>query len=142
MVKLTTPILLVEDDEIDVLIVKDACKNISISDQLIVAKNGVEALKLLRDANREKPGVILLDLSMPKMDGFEFLRILKQDDILKTIPVIVVTNSKDEKDMVESRRLNIAGYFVKSTDYSQFAEMIKNINLLATYSLFDFPKII
>ncbi|MHC4538618.1 MAG: response regulator [Planctomycetota bacterium] len=81
-----------------------------------------------------RPCVILLDLNMPKMSGTEFLRIVKADDTLKTIPVIVFTTSSTEQDIAESFELGAAGYMVKSIDYGKFIDTIKTIDLYWTLS--------
>ena len=122
-------ILLVEDDRIDVLAVKRALKDINASNPLDVVGNGEEALAFLRNKANKKPGIILLDLNMPKMNGIEFLKIIKQDNELKIIPVIVLTTSSEEQDRVESFKLSVAGYVVKPVDYVQFAEVFKTIHL-------------
>jgi len=96
--------------------------------------NGEEALDYLRDPTTEKPGIILLDLNMPKMNGIDFLKIAKQDPALKRIPVIVLTTSKDERDRVDSFNLGVAGYMLKPVDYIQFVEVVKAIDLYWTLS--------
>ena len=97
----TKPILLVEDDQIDAMIVKRALKEIKVTNQLDIAADGEEALALLQKPDNEKPGIILLDLNMPRMNGFEFLQTIKQDKFLKRIPVVVLTSSSEEQDKVD-----------------------------------------
>jgi len=97
-------ILLVEDDRVDAMTVKRAMKEINITNPLEIARDGEDALAYLRDERNERPCIILLDLNMPKMNGIEFLNILKQDPVLKRIPVIVLTTSK--KIRIESQALN------------------------------------
>lgn len=128
------PILLVEDDAVDVMIVKRALKDAGVGNPLITAGNGEEALEYLKNCGYEMPCIILLDLNMPKMNGIEFLRIAKQDDYLKTIPVIVLTTSYIEQDKLESFNLGVAGYMIKPVDYRQFAEMMKIIDAYWTVS--------
>ena len=128
------PILLVEDDTVDVMTVKRALKEIHVSNNLITVSNGEEALKYLRDDNNEKPCIILLDLDMPRMSGFEFLKIAKQEEVLKMIPVVVLTTSKEEQDKMESFKLGIAGYMIKPVNYQQFVEVIRTINIYWTLS--------
>jgi CheY-like chemotaxis protein len=128
------PILLVEDDVVDAMTVKRALNDLKVDSPLVTRSNGEEALEYLRDGNGERPCVILLDLNMPKMDGFEFLRVAKVDEELKQIPVIVLTTSKEENDKVESFRLGVAGYVIKSIDYKKFVESIKIIDLYWTLS--------
>ena len=134
----TKPILLVEDDRVDVMTVKRALGDLRVTNPLICSVDGEEALEYLRDENNGKPCVILLDLSMPKMDGFEFLKIIKADEVLRKIPVVVLTTSSDEQDIVESFDLSVAGYMVKSGDYEEFVETIRAIDLY--WSLSKLPN--
>lgn len=127
-------ILLVEDDNVDAMTVERALKDLKITDKLVRAANGEEALDYLRTDSGKKPYVILLDLNMPKMDGIEFLKIAKNDDDMKKIPVVVLTTSKDKRDIVESFRHNAAGYMVKSVDYKKFVETIRTIKRYWTLS--------
>lgn len=127
-------ILLVEDDSIDALTVKRALNDIKVTNPLNIVGNGEKALEFLRNEEKEKPGIILLDLNMPKMNGIEFLKIAKQDAQLKKIPVVVLTTSREEQDMVESFNLGVAGYMIKPVDYMQFVEVIRTINLYWTLS--------
>ena len=128
------PILLVEDDEVDRITVQRALREIRVTNQLQIAGNGEEALEILKDANRERPGIILLDLNMPRMNGVEFLRVIKSDGELKRIPVIVLTSSREEQDRVESFNLSVAGYMIKPVDYRQFVEVVRAIDLYWTLS--------
>lgn len=127
-------ILLVEDDRVDVMTVQRALKEINVTNNLIVARNGEEALEFLADRNNEKPCIILTDLNMPRMNGIELLRILKQDECLRRIPLIVLTTSAEERDRIESFNLSAAGYIIKPVDYLQFVEAIKTIKLYWTLS--------
>jgi len=128
------PILLVEDDRVDALTVKRALKELKVTNRLDVVGNGEEALAFLRDEKNEKPGIILLDLNMPRMNGIEFLKIAKQDAGLKRIPVVVLTTSKEEEDKVDSFNLGVAGYMIKPVDYLQFVEVVRTIELYWTLS--------
>lgn len=128
------PILLVEDDQVDAMTVKRALKDINVTNRLDITSNGEEALAFLRNLENEKPGIILLDLNMPKMNGIEFLQIAKHDDALKKIPVVVLTTSKEEQDKVDSFNLGVAGYMIKPVDYLQFVEVIRTIDLYWTLS--------
>jgi len=122
-------ILLVEDDQVDAMTVKRALKELNITNELFITGNGEEALEFLRDKDNESPCIILLDLNMPKMNGIEFLKIAKQDDSLRRIPVIVLTTSKDEQDKFDSFNLSVAGYMIKPVDYKQFVETMKAIKM-------------
>ena len=128
------PILLVEDDTIDAMTVKRAFKELKVSNPLAHALNGEEALLHLRRGENENPCVILLDLNMPKMNGVEFLQIVKDDPSLKKIPVVVLTTSNEERDIIESFKLGVAGYIVKPVDYRKFVEAIRTIDLYWTLS--------
>lgn len=128
------PILLVEDDTIDAMTVKRAFKELKVSNPLAHALNGEEALMHLRRGGNENPCVILLDLNMPKMNGVEFLQIVKDDVSLKKIPVVVLTTSNEERDIIESFKLGVAGYIVKPVDYRKFVEAIRTIDLYWTLS--------
>lgn len=124
---LNKPILLIEDDLVDQMTVKRAFKELKVINDLLVANNGEEGLEMLKDESLDKPGIILLDLNMPKMNGIEFLQEIKNYKEFKTIPVIVLTTSKHEKDKVESFNLGVAGYMIKPVDYENFLEIIKSI---------------
>jgi CheY-like chemotaxis protein len=126
--------LLVEDDREDAMTVGLALKDLKVTNRLIHTANGEEALEYLRSESNKKPCVILLDLKMPKMDGIEFLKIAKADEGLKKIPVVMLTTSKEEQDVVESFKLGVAGYIVKPADYKKFVEAIRTINLCWTLS--------
>lgn len=128
------PILLVEDDRVDVMTVKRALKDLEVSGELVATGDGEEALSYLRDEANKKPRVILLDLNMPRMNGTEFLKVIKADETLKRIPVIVLTTSNSEQDIAKSFELGAAGYMVKSVDYRKFMEIIKTIDLYWTLS--------
>ena len=128
------PILLVEDDDVDAENVARAFKKNRISNPLYVAGNGEEALKVLQDKNSLRPGIILLDLNMPVMNGIEFLEVVKADSDLKTIPVIVLTTSREECDRVESFRQSVAGYIIKPVEFEKFVEVVRTIDLYWTLS--------
>lgn len=125
-------ILLIDDDEIDVMNVQRAFRKNNIINPLYLANNGVEALELLRgqgatiipDARR----LILLDLNMPRMNGLEFLRELRNDPDLHALTVIVLTTSDDERDKVEAYNLNVAGYMLKPVTFSAFVEAMSTLN--------------
>jgi CheY-like chemotaxis protein len=130
----TRPVLLVEDDSIDAMTVKRALLDLGVKTLLVRSTNGEEALQYLRDDTREKPSIILLDLNMPKMNGIEFLRIIKSDEKLKTIPVIVLTTSKEDHDVIDSFELSVAGYMIKPVDYQQFVEAMRTLYTYWTLS--------
>ena len=109
-------------------------RDIHVTNPVNTVNNGEEALAFLRNGQNEMPCIILLDLNMPKMNGIEFLKIAKKDDLLKSIPVIVLTTSKDEHDRFETFNLGVAGYMIKPVDYLQFVETMKTIKLYWTLS--------
>lgn len=128
------PILLVEDDEVDAMTVARAVRDLRIANDLVVVANGEEALDFMRDPEKTNPCIVLLDLNMPRMNGIEFLRIVKKDDGLKYIPVVILTTSKEEEDKMESFNLGVAGYIVKPADYIRFMEAVRTIDLYWTLS--------
>lgn len=127
-------VLLVEDDEVDVMNVKRAFKRSNISNPLYVASNGLEALNMLRGTTTEVVSlpntrrIVLLDINMPKMNGIEFLQELRDDDNLRTTPVVVLTTSDEDQDRVEAYRLNVAGYILKPVTFTNFAEVMTALN--------------
>ena len=122
-------ILLVEDDEVDVMNVKRAFKKNNILNPLLIARNGIEALDVLRDEelDQPKPKIILLDLDMPKMGGIEFLKEIRKDPVLHGISVFVMTTSNEDNDKVEAYNLNVAGYILKPLSMEQFVEAVSTL---------------
>lgn len=131
------PILLLEDDEVDVLTVRRALHDLKIPNHLVVAGNGEEGLALLQQPEAVRPGIILLDLNMPRMGGIEFLRRLRADGIARGVPVVVLTTSRRDRDVFEGFDLNVAGYIVKPVDYVKFVEAVDLIDRYWTLS--EFP---
>jgi CheY-like chemotaxis protein len=128
------PILLIEDDDVDVMTVNRALYDSKVTNQLVSIGDGEEAIEYLKDENAPKPSIILLDLNMPKMDGAEFLKVVKADNTLKKIPVVILTTSNSDRDVTESFELGAAGYMVKSVDYEKFVETIRAIDQYWTLS--------
>ena len=128
------PILLVEDDQVDMMTVIRALKEIHVTNQVVHLENGEDALNYLRDGNSEKPCIILLDLNMPVMNGIEFLKAVKDDEQLKRIPVLVLTTSVEQQDRLSSFNFNVAGYVSKPVDYRQFVEVMRTIDAYWTIS--------
>ncbi len=126
-------ILLVEDDEVDVMSVQRAFKKNQITNPLYVAGNGLEALAMLRGDGVPKldpvPKIILLDLNMPKMNGIEFLKELRADEVLKPISVFVLTTSNQDSDRVNAYDLNVAGYILKPVELDKFIEAVNTLGL-------------
>ena len=129
-------ILLVEDNPRDVEMTLRALKKRNLANSVHVAKDGAEALDFLfatgahvaRDPNHT-PKVVLLDLKLPKVSGLEVLKRLKFDERTRTIPVVVLTSSQEEKDMVESYRLGVNSYIVKPVDFDKFVDAVGEIGL-------------
>lgn len=125
-------ILLVDDSPTDVLLTRDAFENSKLSNKLHVVEDGVDAVSFLkREPPYEdvpRPGLILLDLNLPKMSGLEVLEIIKADDELRMIPVVVITTSKAEEDVIRSYGLHANCYIKKPLDFEKLAEVVKSIN--------------
>jgi CheY-like chemotaxis protein len=122
-------ILLVEDDEVDVMNVQRAFRKSHIMNPLFVAGNGSEALEMLRGgAVPRNRRLVLLDLNMPRMNGIEFLREIRQDPDLLATPVVVLTTSNDDRDKIEAYNLNVAGYLVKPVTFENFCEAMVALN--------------
>jgi CheY-like chemotaxis protein len=116
------PILLVEDDDVDAMTVQRAIKELKVKNELVRSTNGEEALEYLRNPVNAKPCIVLLDLNMPRMNGIEFLKAVKADNTLKDIPVVVLAASNEEKDIVETFNLGVAGYIFKPVDAKKLNE--------------------
>jgi CheY-like chemotaxis protein len=129
------PILLVEDDDVDAMTTKRALNEINVTNELVHRVDGEDGLDYLRHSSAQKPCVILLDLNMPRMNGFEFLKHIKDDETLKKIPVVVLTTSDADQNIVESFELGVAGYITKPVDYKQFVEAIRTVNMYWTLSM-------
>ena len=135
------PILLVEDDQVDVMTVQRAFKRNNIINPLNVVGNGLEALEYLHHRGAfadhsafPTPGIILMDINMPLMNGIECLKEIKTDEHLRKLPVIMLTTSKEECDRVESFKLSVAGYIIKPVEFEKFVEAVKVLNLYWTLS--------
>jgi CheY-like chemotaxis protein len=128
------PILLVEDDDVDAMTTRRALNELKVANELIHKIDGEEALEYLRGENNLRPCVILLDLNMPRMNGFELLKITKADTMLRKIPVIVLTTSDADEGVVESYDLGVSGYIVKPVSYQQFVEAMKVVDMYWTLS--------
>jgi len=126
-------ILLVEDDPKDVELTLTALEEYNLANEVVVARDGEEALEYLysrgkfKTRSSDNPAVMLLDLKLPKVDGLEVLKQIKSDGKLRMIPVVVLTSSKEEKDMVASYRLGVNAYVVKPVDFHEFVNAIKEL---------------
>ena len=136
MTEHTVEILLVEDSPSDVELTLHAFNKHNLTNQIHVVRDGAEALDFLfctgpyasRDANA-RPKVILLDLKLPKVDGLEVLRRVKADNRTRSIPVVVLTSSGEERDLVESYALGVNSYIRKPVDFEQFSEAVRLVGL-------------
>lgn len=129
MVPQVLNILLVEDDEVDVMNVRRAFDRAHVSNPLFVAGNGIEALAMLRgNTVPVDRRLVLLDLNMPRMNGIEFLRAVRADPELRTLPVVVLTTSNDEHDKIDAYDLNVAGYLLKPVTFASFVDLMSALN--------------
>lgn len=132
--KESKPILLVEDDSVDAKTISRAFEELKVRVRIIHVATGEDGLNHLKNSCDKKPCVIILDLNMPKMDGIEFLQAIKSDKTLKLIPVIVLTASLQEQDIVESFNLGVAGYITKPPTYEEFVNKLRTFNMYWTLS--------
>jgi CheY-like chemotaxis protein len=136
-------ILLVEDDKNDIELTLNALSEYNLANRVVVLKDGEEALDYLfrrgeyEKLSSEKPAVILLDLKMPKVDGLEVLRQVRSSDELKFIPTVILTSSREEKDIIESYKLGVNAYVVKPVDFRQFVDAVKKLGMF--WALFNEP---
>jgi CheY-like chemotaxis protein len=128
-------ILLVEDDPKDIDLTLAALGEYKLANEVIVVRDGAEALDYLhtkgnyRSRARENPAVVLLDLKLPKVDGLEVLREIRSDERLKLIPVVVLTSSREDRDMVASYKLGVNAYVVKPVDFHEFVNAVKELGV-------------
>jgi CheY-like chemotaxis protein len=134
----TLKILLIEDDMIEVMKLNRAISSLKLPHKIIEANNGEEALKLLKEKDNI-PDIILLDLNMPKINGIEFLGILKNDATLKYVPTIILTTSSNQRDLLACYEIGIAGYVLKPLKYEEYVSKIEK--LLAYWSINELKKI-
>ena len=129
-------ILLVEDNPNDVELTLHALRKNHISNHIHVVRDGVEALEFIfctgayaQRSIQKTPKVILLDLKLPKVDGLEVLKRIKEDPRIRATPVVVLTSSREERDVVESYRLGVNSYIVKPVDFKKFTEAVQQMGL-------------
>jgi CheY-like chemotaxis protein len=120
-------VLLVEDDPGDVLLIQEAFEHNKVRNVLRVVGDGVEAMAFLR-SEEPRPDLILLDLNLPRMDGREVLAAIKSDPVLRSIPVVVLTTSKAEEDILRSYDLHANAYVTKPVDFSRFIDVVRQID--------------
>jgi DNA-binding response OmpR family regulator len=128
-------ILIVEDDPKDVELSLTALEEYNLANEVVVTRDGEEALDYLycrgtfASRTNDNPAVLLLDLKLPKVDGLEVLQQIKSDEKLKMIPVVVLTSSREERDMVASYKLGVNAYVVKPVDFHEFVNAIKELGI-------------
>jgi two-component system, response regulator len=129
-------ILIVEDNEQDLALAQRALRKAKVSNRIHVARDGEEALQFLfcegphaERTMEDGPKVILLDLKLPKLDGLEVLQRIKSDPRTKAIPVVVLTSSKEQSDVVETYNLGVNSYIVKPVNFEQFSETVQKLGL-------------
>ena len=128
-------ILIVEDDPKDVELTLTALEEYNLANEVVVTRDGEEALDYLycrgnfKMRTSDNPAVLLLDLKLPKVDGLEVLQQIKSDEKLKMIPVVVLTSSREERDMVASYKLGVNAYVVKPVDFHEFVNAIKELGI-------------
>jgi CheY-like chemotaxis protein len=136
-------ILLVEDDPYDVELTLTGLSEFHLANEVVVARDGEEALNFLHRRGKfagrtdGNPAVVLLDLKLPKVGGLEVLRQLKTDETLKMVPVVILTSSHEDRDMVEGYKLGTNAYVVKPVDFHQFVDAIRHIG--AFWALINEP---
>ena len=132
---LLKPILLVEDNPRDLELTLVALNKSNLANEVVVARDGVEALEYLRCegnyATRPKgnPAVVLLDLKLPRIDGMEVLEFIKQSEELRPVPVVVLTSSHEEKDLLRSHKLGVNAYVVKPVDFREFIDAVRELGV-------------
>lgn len=129
-------ILLAEDEPNDVELTLAALEEYKLANEVVAVRNGEEALDYLHcrgafagRSAADDPAVIFLDLKMPKVDGLEVLRQVKSDPVLRVIPVVVLTSSREERDLIEGYRLGVNAYVVKPVDFEKFVDTVKELGL-------------
>ena len=122
-------ILLIEDNPDDAGLTIRTLKKNNLGNHLIHLEDGQDAIDFLFNEENRMPKLILLDLKMPRVDGIEVLRKLKSDEKKRSIPVVVLTSSKEEKDIVEAYKLGVNAYIVKPVDFDQFVKAVTQVGL-------------
>lgn len=129
------PILLVEDNPRDLELTLVALSKSNLANEVVVARDGVEALDYLRCEGkyaarpRGNPAVVLLDLKLPRIDGMEVLEFIKQSDELRPVPVVVLTSSREEQDLLRSYKLGVNAYVVKPVDFREFIDAVRELGM-------------
>ncbi len=122
--KLELKILLVEDNIIEILKVKRAIENLGMNHEVLEAENGEIALDSIKQ-EEINPDIVLLDLNMPKMNGLEFLAIVRNDESMRHLPVIILSTSNNNRDLIEAYKLGVSGYILKPLKYDDYVKKIE-----------------
>lgn len=128
-------ILLAEDNPNDVELTLNALSGLNIANQVVVVNDGVETIEYLRCKGKYKertsgyPAVVLMDIKMPRMDGIETLQIIRNDREMKMLPVVMLTSSREEQDLLQSYSLGVNAYVVKPVDFRQFVDAVKQLGV-------------
>jgi two-component system response regulator len=122
-------ILLVEDNPDDIQLTLHALKRSRLTNRVRVVRDGAEALEYLFDRGADIPKVVMLDLKLPRVDGIEVLRAVRADPRTRTIPIVVLTSSREERDIAETYNLGANSYIVKPVDFDQFTEAVRQLGL-------------
>ena len=134
MVEVRT-ILFAEDNPRDVELTLEALADHNLANNVFVVRDGVETLEYLRREGKYKqrkpgnPAVLLLDIKMPRMDGIEVLRAIRSDNLLKMLPVVMLTSSREEQDLIKSYELGVNAYVVKPVDFKDFIEAVRQVGI-------------
>ena len=128
-------ILIAEDNPQDVELTIEALKDYNLANHIVAVSDGVEAMEYLRYEGRYKnrmkgrPAVLLLDIKMPRMDGIEVLEAIRKDEKLKTLPVVMLTSSREEPDLEKCYEMGVNAYVVKPVDFMEFIEAVRHIGI-------------
>jgi CheY-like chemotaxis protein len=123
------PILLIEDNPDDEVLTLRALKKNNISNEVIVARDGAEAIAFLQGNGNALPAIVLLDLKLPKVDGMEVLRCVRAEPRTRLLPVVILTTSKEEQDLIHGYQLGANSYVRKPVDFAQFTEAVRQLGL-------------
>jgi two-component system response regulator len=127
---ISNAILLVEDEPDDIELTRLALEKSRVANKIFVAQDGVEALEMLHGPNAtELPALVLLDLKLPRIDGIEVLRRIRAHERTRFLPVVVLTSSREERDLIETYALGVNSYVVKPVDFDQFVEAARHIGM-------------
>jgi CheY-like chemotaxis protein len=122
-------IVLVEDNPDDQTLTLRALKKQNVANEIVVLNDGVEALEFLLDPDKPLPNLVLLDLKLPKLDGLQLLRRLRSEPRTQVLPVVVLTSSDEDRDVIEGYRLGANSYIRKPVDFNQFSEAVRQLGL-------------